>query len=178
MFNIHSKNKKGITNGFTLIELIVVIAIIGLLASVVLASLGLSRTRAEISKVLIDYKSVANGLELYRQSHNGTYPGDEVTPISVSGLVGSGNALAEYVNQAPSVSPAVVTDGVIYYYLNPTGTDSGRYWCGDTTSNQDYVLYFAHTPEALASGLFHKLYSDTDGTEVGSDLSCISVNQK
>lgn len=173
MLNRNTQFKKG----FTLIELIVVIAIIGLLASVVLASLGLSRTRAEISKVLIDYKSVANGLELYRQSHNGTYPGPEITLIPVSDLVGSGNPLAEYVNQAPSISPAVVTDGVIYYYLNPAGTDEYRYWCGDISSNQDYVLYFSHTPEALASGLFQQLYGE-GGIEVGSDLSCISVNQK
>ncbi|MBP9818806.1 MAG: type II secretion system protein [Candidatus Pacebacteria bacterium] len=174
MLNRNTQFKKG----FTLIELIVVIAIIGLLASVVLASLGLSRTRAEISKVLIDYKSVANGLELYRQSHNGTYPGVPADPaIPVSDLVGSGNPLAEYVNQAPSISPAVVASGDVNYYLNPVDDDAQRIWCGDKTSNQDYVISFIPTVEAINSGLFHEVY-DSLSDDPLSDVLCISVNQK
>ncbi len=76
--NTHTNTSK---KGFTLIELIVVIAIIGLLASVVMTSLSVSRARAEIAKMLTDYKSAANALELYRQSNGGQYPGPPDTPV-------------------------------------------------------------------------------------------------
>lgn len=174
----NTQNKYRSNRGFTLIELIVVIAIIALLASVVLASLGQSRNKAEIAKFQSDYRAVSSALELYRQSHSGMLPGIDAVPvvaISISDLiVGS---LETYVKQTPSVSPAVVSNQFpdVYYYPNPTN-GSARYWCGDTSSTQDYVLYFVPTQEAQDSGLFLPLL-DSDGNAVG-DYYCISVNQK
>ncbi|MFT5179914.1 MAG: prepilin-type N-terminal cleavage/methylation domain-containing protein [Candidatus Paceibacteria bacterium] len=59
--------------GFTLIELLVVISIIGLLSSVVLASLGEVRTKAGISSMQQEGIQLRTALELYR-SKNGEYP--------------------------------------------------------------------------------------------------------
>lgn len=62
------------TRGFTLIELMVVIAIISLLSSVVLASIKTAREKAQIIKTVGEMKSLQNALELYRNQF-GTYPG-------------------------------------------------------------------------------------------------------
>lgn len=59
--------------GFTLIELLVVIAIISLLSSVVLASLGNSRTKARDSKRIQELGQIRNALAIYYSS-NGSYP--------------------------------------------------------------------------------------------------------
>ncbi len=179
---------KVVNKGFTLIELLVVIAIIGLLATVVMTSLSVSRARAEIAKVLTDYKSLSNALELYRQNNNGTYPGDPdiSNPISIADLTST--YLSDYLKQVPSVSPAVINMNAgipnpdVYYAQNPLGGTHPRYYCGDENSNQDYVLYFTPTQQAIDSGLFDTLtVENSPGNFSPFDESvavCILVNQR
>lgn len=56
--------------GFTLIELMVVIAIIGILASVVLSSISTARLSAQYAKARADIKSIANLITLATQEKN------------------------------------------------------------------------------------------------------------
>ncbi len=62
-------NKKG----FTLVELLVVVAIIGLLSTLAVVALGSARQKARDAKRLSDIKQVQTALELYF-SDNNTYP--------------------------------------------------------------------------------------------------------
>ena len=59
--------------GFTLIELLVAIAIIGILSSVVLASLNSARARARDAQRQSDIRAVEKALQLYWLDHN-AYP--------------------------------------------------------------------------------------------------------
>jgi len=63
------KNKKG----FTLIEMLIVITIIAVLASLILVGMGGARARSRDSRRIADLHNVMNALELY-YSLNGTYP--------------------------------------------------------------------------------------------------------
>lgn len=74
-------NKKG----FTLIELIVVIAIIGLLSTLAVVALGSARTKARDSKRLADLKQLQTALEIYYTEQNAYPAGNGVT-------LGTGNA--------------------------------------------------------------------------------------
>lgn len=51
--------------GFTLIEILIVVAIIGLLASVVLVGLGSFRARGRDARRIADLRETQNALELY-----------------------------------------------------------------------------------------------------------------
>lgn len=61
------------TKGFTLIELLVVISIIGLLGSIVLASLNSARSKSRDAVRISSFKEIQKGLELY-YSDTGSYP--------------------------------------------------------------------------------------------------------
>jgi prepilin-type N-terminal cleavage/methylation domain-containing protein len=61
------------SRGFTLIELMVVITIVGLLASTVLAALGTSRAKARDAQRIQEARQFISALELYR-NQNGRYP--------------------------------------------------------------------------------------------------------
>jgi prepilin-type N-terminal cleavage/methylation domain-containing protein len=65
------KNNKG----FTLIELLVVISIIGLLSSIVLASLNDARKKGKDAAIKQTMRQFQNALELYRNDNAGNYPG-------------------------------------------------------------------------------------------------------
>jgi general secretion pathway protein G len=60
-------------NGFTLVELMVVIVIIGLLATIVALNVLPSGDTARIQKAKADIATIENGLELYRLQMS-TYP--------------------------------------------------------------------------------------------------------
>ena len=61
--------------GFTLTELLVVVAIIVLLTAIAVPNVARARTRAAITKTEADISNLATSLEMYRQAF-GTYPGD------------------------------------------------------------------------------------------------------
>jgi len=66
--------------GFTLIELLVVISIIGLLSSIVLASLNGAKTKATDSARFQEVKQLVNALFLYKLDH-GQFPGGDSGPV-------------------------------------------------------------------------------------------------
>ena len=61
--------KKSWKKGFTLVELLVVISIVGLLSSVTLASLNSARVKANDAKALSNLREIENALTLYYDEH-------------------------------------------------------------------------------------------------------------
>lgn len=79
--------KKGPTRGFTLIELLVVISIIGLLSSVVLASLNSARAKGRDARRLSDIKQLQVAMELAASTDvNNKYPASR-TDLVTDGFI-------------------------------------------------------------------------------------------
>ncbi|HEU0067181.1 MAG TPA: type II secretion system major pseudopilin GspG [Sphingomonas sp.] len=67
------KRRRPVKNGFTLVELMVVIVIIGLLATIVALNVLPSGDRARTEKAKADIATIENALEIYRLQLT-TYP--------------------------------------------------------------------------------------------------------
>ncbi|MFH1023472.1 MAG: prepilin-type N-terminal cleavage/methylation domain-containing protein [Planctomycetota bacterium] len=69
------------SNGFTIVELIVVIAIITILAGMLFPALRMARQRGKIARARTDIANLEMGLAAY-QEDNGSYPWDGGTPAA------------------------------------------------------------------------------------------------
>lgn len=99
------------TKAFTLIEVMVVITIVGLLASVVLASLTDARAKARDTQRVQMVKELQKALELYRNGNGGNYPCAAVMPACVSG--------GGQVNVNGSASTTVFNNAISQYLTLP-----------------------------------------------------------
>ena len=108
--------------GFTLIEILVVISIIGILATVGLANFLPSLARARDSQRIDDARKLITILEQYK-SDNGSYP---VTAGWISSSSGSTDWISglapSYVDRVP-VDPRNTAAKELYYYYRSDGND-------------------------------------------------------
>ena len=65
--------KKSTSAGFTLIEILVVVAIISILSSIVIIGLGSAQISARDARRRVDMRQIQTAVELFG-SINGTYP--------------------------------------------------------------------------------------------------------
>jgi prepilin-type N-terminal cleavage/methylation domain-containing protein len=74
--------------GFTLIELLIVVAIIAILAAIAVPNFLEAQTRAKVSRVQSDLRTLATGLEAYRVDHN-RYPTGTDNPALYPAEIGA-----------------------------------------------------------------------------------------
>jgi prepilin-type N-terminal cleavage/methylation domain-containing protein len=133
---------KNQTKGFTLIEILIVVAIIAILASVVLVGLGPTQSLGRDARRVSDLHEVQNGLELY-YNKNGAYPipttltwGPQSTPTTLSGmLAGAGVGITNIPNDPNSNGNYIyawTANGVSYVLAGLLENGTGGSWNGYT----------------------------------------------
>jgi|SRR3989344_4546994 len=103
--------------GFTLIEILIVVAIIALLATIVLVGVGSFRSRGRDARRISDLNNVRNVLELYF-SKEGSYP-DEATWDDLEAEIKAKAIGVDYLPHDP-------TTNWDYGYCTPVG-DTSQY---------------------------------------------------
>lgn len=95
--------------GFTLIELLIVVAIIAILAAIAVPNFLEAQTRAKVSRVMSDMRTVNTALETYKIDHN-VYPPHGIFP---NGRNASGG-LTVRSSSLNVIDPVVITTPIAY----------------------------------------------------------------
>lgn len=134
------------SRGFSLLELLVVIALIGMLAAIVLSVLSGAQRDAKDKRRIADIQQLQKALELYHIDHSG-YPKESEGfngNISENELFQA--ALEPYLSGTP-VDP-INNDTYFYYY-------DGSHQCGNNT----YAVIFARQMENIQNANYDALLS-------------------
>ena len=101
MQKIIKKNRK---KGFTLVELLIVIIIIGILAGMMMLSTGAATDKAEATKILSNMRNIKAATIMY-YSDNNKWP--DATGIEI----GTGSSIDEYLDSTPTGASYDVKQG-------------------------------------------------------------------
>lgn len=117
------RNKKG----FTLIELMIVIAIIAILAAILVPNFLKARAQGQLAACESNLKNIATALEMYATDNSGDYPTELVTLTSSGHATGGG--YMKTIPQCPSAR------GTSYAYTYCTIPDNFTMWCTGTSAH-------------------------------------------
>jgi prepilin-type N-terminal cleavage/methylation domain-containing protein len=106
--------------GFTLIELMIVIAIIAILAAILVPNFIRARAQGQLSSCESNEKNIGTALEMYSTDNSGRYP---------SGTTGFGGEITPNYLKVVPTCPSAGTDTYTGSYSSASNPDAYTYFC-------------------------------------------------
>ena len=130
IIKIKQKNK-----GFTLIEMLVVITIIGILAGMILVVLGTARGKAKDARIIQEMAQIRNAAAMYYNSHNYSYDlfgcGDTESKMDlICADMGGQGGIKPSDETTPDYGVDVFADDLAF--CAAVKLNLGAYWCVDS----------------------------------------------
>jgi general secretion pathway protein G len=126
-------------SGFTLVEILIVVVILGILAAIVIPQFTQASTEAKTNSLMSNLQTVRSQIQLYKVQHNDDLPGtvsgvtfaDSMTKkTTVTGALDTSGAYGPYLQQIPkepftesaTVGDSTATTGWCY------SSSNGNFW--------------------------------------------------
>jgi len=95
-------------SGFTLVEILIVVVILGILAAIVIPQFTEASSEAKMSSLCTDLQSVRSQIELYKIQHNDALPG--VSNLAAGGTHTGGSGFEDGLTGYTTINGVVTTD--------------------------------------------------------------------
>ena len=122
-----------IPRGFSMVEIIIVVAVISILASILMPNFTQSRDKAKLKACISNEKSIFIAAEMYANDNQGLYPN---APFSPNGgmKIKNGCLLCtlEYLPPYPARCPAAPS-GYYYWLASDSPFNASFVWCSSIT---------------------------------------------
>lgn len=125
---------KNLNKGFTLVEMLVVVAIIGILSASVLVALGPAREKAKDARIISAVGQVRSLMEVYFNPSKGAY--DITTLITKAEYTAADNEVnnnqtgSNVITKKLQINPIT---GFSSTFSVSAQLNSGKWWCADST---------------------------------------------
>jgi len=131
------RNKRMRQRGFTLVEIILVIIIIGVLAAIIIPKFGGQTDSAKIAKTKANLGSLRSAIRLFQSDNNGTKPAalSDLVPGQIRKLPEEG------ISDPPSVAVAAANDGSGGWVYDAATGDVSVNLAGNDTEGTAYADY-------------------------------------
>ncbi len=146
---------------FTLVELVIVVVIIGILASIAVPRISSGAAASNESALKADLTTLRNSIDRYAAEHNGAFPG-----AAGDGIGGTANSAPAFVNQLTKFSNAQgqvsLTQGPAYPF-GPYLRRVPPLPVGDNRDNSDVAIDAANSPPVVTTGSEGWVYNPVKG---------------
>lgn len=136
------KNKKG----FTLIELMIVIAIIAILAAILVPNFLRARAQGQYTQCQANCKNIGTALEMYSTDNSGNYPKSSDFGTKLT---------SDYLRQIPTCASAG-TDTYSAGYTSSITPDAYTFYCEGATNHKAVGVEANYPQYTSAAGLIPK----------------------